>query len=233
MTISKYLAKTLTNYNSGKSLGTKLRTRRITPLLNMIKECYKQNGRVSIADIGGTEEYWKIVDDHFLKENKVEITIINLPEVSIAYDHDIFKFVAADACDLSCFKNYSFDIAHSNSVIEHVGEWTRMVKFACEMKRISRSYFIQTPNYWFPIEPHCMTPFFHWLPQPIKIWLVMNFQLGHWGKATTIEKAIRTVESARLLNRKMLKYLFEDSDLIPERIFLFPKSFVLIKRFSE
>lgn len=171
MSFSKKMALKLTNYKDGKSFGAKLRVKRIAPLLVLIKSVYEKKGRVLVADIGGTEEYWNIIPADFLENHSVEITIINLPDIQTKNAHGVFKFVAADACNLSIFKDQYFDIAHSNSVIEHVGDWSQMIKFSREIKRIAQNYFIQTPNYWFPIEPHYMTPFFHWLPKPIKIWL--------------------------------------------------------------
>jgi len=152
-----------------------------------------------------------------------------LYDLQFKKDDDTFNFVKADACDLSLFRNNSFDITHSNSVIEHVGDWGKMVKFSNEVKRLAPKYFIQTPNYWFPVEPHCMTLFFHWLPRPTRIWLVMNFRLGNWSKRDTVDKAVSLVESARLLNKRMVKELFHDSNIFTERFLYWPKSFVAIK----
>ena len=114
-------------------------------------------------------------------------------------------------------------------MVEHVGDWSRMVKFSNEIRRVAKYYFVQTPNYWFPIEPHCMTPFFHWLPKPIRVWLVLRFNLGNWRKADSIEEAMHIVESAHLLDKKMFQALFPDSTIFTERYFLFPKSLIAIK----
>lgn len=229
MSITRKLAKWFTNYDSQKSPGAKLRAKRIAPLLQMIELIYKNNGSVSIIDLGGTMKYWNIVSSEYLSDHNVNITILNLPGSAMPEDQGPFRFVAADACNLTDFEDKSFDIAHSNSVLEHVGDWGRMVKFAEELKRVSKCYFCQTPNYWFPIEPHCMTPFFHWLPMPIRLWLVSHFQLGHWRKADSIDDAVRIVESARLLNKKLLQTLFPDATIVTERLFLLPKSFIAIR----
>jgi hypothetical protein len=95
---------------------------------------------------------------------------------------------------------------------------------------VAESHFVQTPNYWFPVEPHCMTPFFHWLPKPLRIRLVMAFALGHWKRADTVDQAMRFVEGSRLLNRRMFEYLFEGDEIITERFFLLPKSFIAVGR---
>lgn len=209
MAISKSLAGWVANYDSQQSIGSRLRTRRITPLLKLIEAVWQEHGFVNIIDIGGTARYWGIVPQAFLEAHNVKITIANLPGASLPDDSGRFTFVHADGCDLSAFPDNAFHIAHSNSVIEHVGDWPRMVKFSKEFKRVAQRYFIQTPNYWFPVEPHCMTPLFHWLPKPMRIWLVMKFPLGNWPRASSVDEAVRMIESARLLliRRCSLSYL--------------------------
>ncbi len=154
---------------------------------------------------------------------------MNVPGSSLPANHGRFEFCHADGCNLSEIQDNSFHIAHSNSVIEHVGDWSRMVLFSKELKRIAPRYFIQTPNYWFPIEPHCMTPFFHWLPKPIRILLVMKFSLGNWIKASTVDGAVRKIEGVRLLNRKMFCELFDDAQIETEKFAFMPKSFVALR----
>lgn len=230
MSITSTFAKRFANYDSQESVGSKLRARRIGPLLEMMEAVFNENGSVSIIDIGGTENYWGIVPRKYLDDRNVNITIVNIPGSAMARDHGPFKFVEADGCDLSGFHDESFHIAHSNSVVEHVGDWARMVQFAKEVSRVSKKYFVQTPNYWFPVEPHCMTPFFHWLPKPTRLWLVSHFQLGHWSKAASIDEAVRIVESARLLNKKMVQGLFLDANVLTEKLFFMPKSFIAIRK---
>lgn len=74
-----------------------------------------------------------------------------------------------------------------------------------------------------------MTPFFHWLPKPTRMWLVSRFQLGHWGQAESVDEAVQIVDSARLLNKKMLQELFKEAQIRTERFFGLPKSFIAVK----
>lgn len=228
--ISKTMAKRLSNYDSQESIGSKLRKKRLSPLLEMIEIVFSEKGSVNIIDIGGTEQYWSIISRKYLLDYNVSITIVNLPQAVKSEDHGPFRFIVSDACHLSGIEDFSFDIAHSNSVIEHVGDWARMVQFSQQLKRVAKKYFVQTPNYWFPIEPHCMTFFFHWLPTPAQLWIVSRFQLGHWEKATSVDEAMRIVESARLLNKAMFRALFDGSVVITERFFALPKSFIGIRK---
>jgi hypothetical protein len=229
MSITQTFAKVFANYDSQNSIGSKLRAKRVAPLLAMIESAFKQHGCVNIIDIGGTQAYWGIVPLAYLEAHKVNITIVNLPGMNRPNDHGPFHFKDGNGCSLVDFADKSFHVAHSNSVVEHVGDWDRMVAFSQEVKRVSSKYFVQTPNFWFPVEPHCMTPFFAWLPKPLRIWLVMHFQLGHWAKASTVDEAVRTVESARLLNHKMFCALFPDAEVKTERFLGLPKSFIAVR----
>jgi hypothetical protein len=229
MALTRTLDKWIANYNRQKSLVSNLRAKRIVHCLFMIEQVYSEHGYVNIIDVGGTEMYWNIVPQQYLDAHNVSMTIVNLRGTKMPEDHGMFKFIEADACDLSGFDDQSFHIAHSNSVVEHVGDWERMVQFAKEISRVADKYYVQTPNYWFPIEPHCMTPFFHWLPIPIRIWLISHFQIGHWRKAASIDYAVRILEDARLLNKKMLQELFKDARIVTERLFWLPKSFIAIR----
>jgi hypothetical protein len=40
---------------------------------------------------------------------------------------------------------------------------------SCE-ELVGRRHFIQTPNSWFPIEPHFLFPFFQFLPLSARTW---------------------------------------------------------------
>ena len=228
MPISQTVIKLFSHHENPASLRGKLRAKRIRPLLQKIETVYQCKGSVRIVDVGGTLRYWGIVPAHFLQDHQVTITLVNLPGATLPADQGPCRFVAADACDLRQFADKSFDIAHSNSVVEHVGDWGRMVQFAAELRRVAEDYFCQTPNFWFPIEPHCLTPFFHWLPKPTRLWLMTHFRLGHFRQATSIDEAMRNVESARLLNKKMLQALFPTATIVTERWLSLPKSLIAI-----
>jgi hypothetical protein len=218
----------ITNYDNPYSIGSRLRAKRIKPLLSVIYDVYERKGSVNILDLGGTEKYWGILPKGLLEKNNVSITLLNLPGKNKLEDGARYKYLEGDACDLSSIGDYSFDIVHSNSVIEHVGDWNKMKNFSNGIKRLAKNYFIQTPYYWFPIEPHCMFPFFHWLPKPIKVFLVMRFSLGHWSRKKDVSDAVITVESARLLDIKMFRALFGESEIIVEKFFFLPKSLIAI-----
>jgi hypothetical protein len=231
ISLTHWIARKVANYDSPSSIAFKMRQRRAKRITSLISECYVKYGRVSIIDIGGTRMYWKIISTAFLKEKNVHITIVNLPSsISSLFDNDeIFTLVEGDGCNLSKFSDHSFHIAHSNSVIEHVGNWDKKTMFAKELCRIAKNYYLQTPNYWFPLEPHFMFPFFHWLPKNVRIKLALWFTLGWFHKAVTYEEAKQNVESCSLLSKKDLLKLFPDGVLYKEKLLFFTKSLIVIK----
>jgi len=76
-------------------------------------------------------------------------------------------FVQADATERLPFADGQFDLAYSSSVIEHVPR-ERRAAFASELRRVARGWFVQTPARSFPIEPHALLPFAHWLPPALR-----------------------------------------------------------------
>jgi hypothetical protein len=72
--------------------------------------------------------------------------------------------VRADGRELP-FADGQFDLGFSNAVIEHVaGGRNEQRRFLAELCRVSRRVFVTTPNRLFPVDPHSLLPFVHWLP---------------------------------------------------------------------
>lgn len=95
--------------------------------------------------------------------------------------------------------------------------------------RVGRALWIQTPNRWFPIEPHFLTPFIHWLPKRLRKRLVRNFTV--WGLVTrpTIETAHEIVDEIRLLSAKELRELFPGCEIVRERFLGLTKSLIVVR----
>jgi SAM-dependent methyltransferase len=72
-------------------------------------------------------------------------------------------FVRADAAAGLPFADGQFDLVYCSSVIEHVPV-ARRAAFAAEVRRVGRGWFVQTPAFSFPLEPHSLLPGAHWLP---------------------------------------------------------------------
>ncbi len=229
MSLSNTIAERVGNYSNPNSIGSQFRAKRIAPLISMMSKIYDKYGEVKIIDIGGTKNYWNILPEGILKQYKLSITIVNLPGSILPATEEHYQFIHGDGCNLHFFENNYFHIAHANSVIEHVGDWQHMVSFAREIKRLAPNIYVQTPYFWFPIEPHFMCPFFHWLPRPTRINLIMNFDLGNHKRSRTVDEAASKLENYRLLDKKMLQELFPDAAIKQEKIFGLTKSLVAMR----
>ena len=75
------------------------------------------------------------------------------------------------------FADGEFDIVFCSAVIEHVGSHDQQLGFLREILRVSKRAFITTPNRWYPVEFHTMTPFLHWLPTRFyrRIYRILGF----------------------------------------------------------
>ncbi len=224
------LLKKLVVYENPNSVGSKFRVERIEPLLSILADVYEKHGCVNIVDMGGTHTYWNIISGDILSKYNVHITLVNLPGSVTPIADERFKYVEGDCRDLSFIDDNAFHIAHSNSVIEHVGDWEGMTKFAREVSRIAPAYFVQTPNFWFPVEPHCMTPFFHWLPRQMRVFLIQKSNVGNWGRQDSVDSAVKTIDSAQLLNKSMFAELFKDASHFTEKFLLMPKSLIAVRK---
>jgi SAM-dependent methyltransferase len=112
-------------------------------------------------------------------------------------------FVQADATQRLPFDDGAFDLAYSSSVVEHV-EPERRAAFAAELKRVARGWFVQTPAWSFPIEPHALLPFAHWLAPALRR---PYWRLGAAGAWEDIH-LLRRAELAQLFGEPILAERF-------------------------
>jgi len=157
------------------------------------------------------------------------ITCCNLDIPSCFYDTTRFAYVRGDGRRL-LFKDKEFDIAFSNSVIEHVGSFADQRLFADEIRRVGKSYWVQTPHKWFFVEPHLVALFIHYFPRRLQRRLIRYFTA--WGLATkpSQDQVDEFLNSTRLLTEAEAKSLFPDGTIYREKFLFFTKSFVVYKR---
>ena len=127
---------------------------------------------------------------------------------------------------MSVIGDRAFDVVFSNSVIEHLGIFEDQQSMAAEIRRVGKRYYVQTPNRFFPIEPHFLVPFFQFLPIGLKARMLRRIDLGWYKKVPSLELARKTVQSIRLLSEKDLSKLFPEAHLYRERFCGLVKSFV-------
>src|SRR5262249_25042732 len=136
------------------------------------------------------------------------------------------EVMVGDARRLDQFADLSFDIVHSNSVIEHVGRWDDMAAMAGEVRRLAPRYFVQTPYFWFPIEPHARFPLLHWVPESWRYRIIMKRTCGFWQRQPDLGRAVTTIQSANMIDKQQMQFLFPDAKIVFERFFGFPKSLI-------
>jgi hypothetical protein len=140
-----------------------------------------------------------------------------------------FRSIAGDGRALDQFQDQSFDVVHSNSVIEHVGGWREQWRMAREIRRLAPRYFVQTPNFWFPLEPHFRAPFIHWLPEPWRVSILMRWACGFHPRARSAGEARQMLDDARLVDARAMRELFPDAVVERERFAGFTKSLIAVR----
>jgi SAM-dependent methyltransferase len=122
-------------------------------------------------------------------------------------------FVLADVLDGLPFGDGEFDLAYCSSVIEHVAPEDRAA-FAREVRRVARGWYVQTPAFSFPVEPHALLPFAHWLPARLRRPYWRLGVAGDW-------------EDIALLRRREMTDLFGEP--VAERVGPLVKSWVSVR----
>lgn len=218
--------KRIANSSKQNSLASQLRRKRFELFRERIDRLARP---LSILDVGGTVRFWQVMG--LLPGAELSITLLNLPPVGKGQDG--FKILEGDARSMSQFGDLEFDVVFSNSVIEHVGSFADQRRMAEEVMRVGRSFFLQTPNRFFPMEPHALFPGFQFLPLALRVWLVRHFPMGWIGRIPEYEKAYARVASIELLSRGRISRLFPEAEIIPERFAGMTKSFMVLGGWPE
>ncbi len=200
-------------------LQTYMRRRRfyfVRQLLTALPPSYE------LLDVGGTLEFWQQVK---FSPADGKIVLYNVKEIGVT-ETGIINMVG-DARNMHEFPDKRFDVVFSNSVIEHVGTYQQQRQMAHEIQRVGRRYCVQTPNRYFPIEPHVLWPCFQFLPRHWQIFILTHSR-SLWGwRITSQQEAEQYVNGIRLLNEKELRALFPEADIYRERFLGLTKSFLV------
>lgn len=188
--------------------------------MKLFVEHFNITDKTRIIDVGGTTQNWRYISQ------KPQVTICNLGIENEERGRFIFR--EADGTCLP-FEDNSFDIAYSNSVIEHVGDWDAQRRFAEEVRRIAKSYYVQTPNRWFFVEPHFVAPVIHLLPRSMYRRLIPLFSAKYWMERPSSEDVDALFEEIRLLDRDEVKQLFPDAEFSEEKFLGMAKSFIAMR----
>jgi hypothetical protein len=214
------MLKRLADHTKPGSLATSMRSRRFAFFLSLLNPLKRP---LNVLDVGGTQGFWESMGSAALGD--VQVTLLNLQTERVSGPK--FESVAGDARDLSRYQDRAYDVVFSNSVIEHLGpSFADQRLMANEVRRVGKRYFVQTPNRYFPIEPHFLTPGFQFLPVPVRVWAITHFDVGWYPRFADRAAAQREVESISLLTENQFRTLFPGAGIYKEKILGLTKSFV-------
>lgn len=124
------------------------------------------------------------------------------------------QFVQANALAMP-FADGEFDVVYCNSLIEHLPPADRE-QLAAEVRRVAHRWFVQTPNRWFPVEPHVLLPLFQFLP------LAIRRRLWRFGASG------EDFQDIALLTKGELARLFPEAVIVRERLGPLTKSLIAV-----
>jgi len=190
--------------------------------MNRFVETFQPTAEATVLDVGGTPYNWERIDAKF------PVTLLNTEPLEPDGLDARYMLVQGSGTQLD-FADRSFDIAFSNSVIEHVGSFDAQRAFAEELRRVGRQLWVQTPARSFFFEPHLLAPFIHFLPLSWQRRLVRNFTLWGWITRPSQASVDRMLGELRLLDYAIFRDLFPDCEIRRERFLGFTKAFVAVR----
>jgi SAM-dependent methyltransferase len=151
-----------------------------------------------------------------------------------------FRTALLDESGSLPFADDEFDIVFCSSVIEHVtvakdqlqgltdgrafreASWQHQRRFADEIRRVGKRYFVQTPDKWYPVESHTWLPgAIVVVPRPLQLRLV-GWLNRWWIKPTQVDW--------NLLTASDMGKLFPETEIVRERTLGLSKSLIAVKR---
>lgn len=221
LTLLSFIVEKIANNRNPGSVSSRLRKKRFSRFLSE----FNIDNQTTILDVGGTSHTWAGTG---LEKN---VTLLNIEAANPQNAHQNFNYVKGSALNMHMFDDKSFDVVFSNSVIEHMGCLENQQKFAEEVQRVGKGYWIQTPHKYFPIEPHLLFPLFQYFPLTLKKQVAVRWKYSHYKMWDKSEKHIlREVMNIRLLNRRELSLVFGNARIYEEKLLGLTKSIIAYEK---
>lgn len=208
------------------SLSQRFRARRMALLTSCLEQVRSGlDGRpLTVLDMGGTTGFWERAG--WAGRADIDITVVNLSAQLTAYPNIVER--EGDARRLNGYADSTVDLLFSNSVIEHLYDLEGQAAMAREVQRVGRHYWVQTPNYWFPLEPHFLFPGWQWAPMAPRVAALRRWRIGHRGPYPDAAVAEDMIREIRLMSRRELGSMFPEGIVVAERIGPLAKSYVVV-----
>jgi hypothetical protein len=201
------------------SVGARKRAKRWA----LLAQIYPDLDQMSVIDLGGSVESWRRAP---IRPKHVHV--VNLEDFPGEIP-DWAEVDNADACALpERIASRRYDLAFSNSVLEHVGGHERRMRFAESIRMLADRYWVQTPYRYFPVEPHYVAPGLQFLPLAMRQRYAQHWPLSH-TKPPDRPTALNEVMWVELVDRTQMRFYFPECDLRQERIFGLTKSLIAVK----
>ncbi|MGQ0560340.1 MAG: methyltransferase domain-containing protein [Gemmatimonadota bacterium] len=210
----------LTIHDVAAPILNRFRRRRMQKFVHM----FGVDETTEILDVGGNTMNWEFVSV------RPHLTFLNIKMEFVGSRLTVTdQVIVGDGCQLP-FADWSFDVVFCNSVIEHLGDIARQRQLAREIQRVGKRYFVQTPNYWYPIEPHYIGLGTQFFPKAIRAKVSRWLTVWGWIQRPTRNEASAMVAEISLLSKATMRQLFPDSDILSERTVGLTKSLIAIRR---
>ncbi|MDH3294118.1 MAG: hypothetical protein OER95_07330 [Acidimicrobiia bacterium] len=197
--------------DSPNSLGGRARLRRAARLL----EAFPDLADMRVLDLGGTMAFWGPMP--VLPRQVVTLNHTSHADADAA-EVEWHERRIGDACDPPAdLMVERFDLVFSNSTIEHVGDRTRRRQFADAVHKLADRHWVQTPNRYFPLEPHVLFPFQQFLPRYGRALVERYWPLVH-TRWKTMDQALASADATELIGRRELSELFPGSEIEAETV---------------
>ena len=206
------------------SYANKLRAKRFRQFQDWIAPLPRP---VRMLDVGGTNVFWELRG--WAGNTDFQIVTLNVEAEDQRYAN--IQPIAGDATNLQQFGDCSFDVVFSNSVIEHLFTFENQRRMASEVQRVGKRYWVQSPNYWFPMEPHFQIPGWQWMPVGLRVAMLRRWRCGWRGPLPDPVVARNLVDEVQLLTKRQLRVLFPGATLLPERFCGLIKSWSVVSEF--
>jgi hypothetical protein len=219
-TITPARMRAFLNPYGARYIGGRARTQRGEWLLRTFPDL----DSMRVLDLGGVAAMWEA-----MPTIPAEVVLLNSEVYPVPHDGR-FSSLAGDACEPSDkLLGEDFDLVFSNSVIEHVGGHHRRSRFAEAVEALAPRHWIQTPNRYFPLEPHWLFPGFQFLPTAVKARLFRVWHGQFSNRPTSHRMGVEWVLDVELLTKAEMAFYFPSSRILKERLVGLPKSLVAVK----
>jgi len=182
-----------------------------------------------VLDLGGeathpAQPHKQLLDIYPFRDRLVLVNLLLSNVQAAARALPGLKCVCGDGLRLP-FADKTFDVCYCNAVIEHLFTWENQRRFAAEIMRVAKSWFVTTPNRWFPFEPHLRLPLVTWLPQSWQHMIGYYIGYNHLRRRYARGSDRREI---RLLGSRELRQLFPGSRILRNGFVGFTPTFLVV-----